>query len=231
MKKSPLVLTAVVLAGLASGAFAEDKKATTTPAVKKAETTHPVVVEEFFFFPWRYEATNWLHNARVHYRASQEKAAASEVRKAEAWLKYAAGHAQPMTKKSLQTAADDLGHLATDLQNGTLQDSRRLDLAFAKANHALAEWHYCRAHDTLGHQEARDAAQNLDAAAQHLKNAAESANYEFGKDTVTLFDVIERDGRVVEETVTIDQNRLAKNLEAVEVELKKMGETLSKSVK
>jgi uncharacterized protein with PIN domain len=182
-----------------------------------------IVVEEDIWYPWVYEPLDWFHNADMQYRRSEEKAAAAELRKCEAWLKFAAGHAQPITKQSLDAAAADLHSLANDLEKGRISTARQFDNSLAKANRALAEWHYFQADKQLAQDEEQDAAQNLQAAARYLKCAADSARYEYGDDFVTTYDDLT--GWTVTERVP---NTLNQNLTVIKAELAKLGNTLAK---
>ncbi|MCA9213753.1 MAG: hypothetical protein KDB27_11840, partial [Planctomycetales bacterium] len=126
----------------------------------------------------------------------------------------------------LEDAASELKTLAADLDKGTLRTARHLDRAIAKADHALAEWHYFNAKDHIGQDEEKWAAKDLQAAAHHLQSAADSAKYEFGSETLTVFDAIDKNGKMVDEGLTIQRNQLSDNLQAIEREVQKLGDTL-----
>ena len=221
------MLATVFASTLVSAASATSKA--DKAGVKPQDSPGWVVLEEDWFVPFRFDSLESLHDARVHYRQGEEKAAANELRKAESWLKFSAGHAEPVTKKSLQDAAAELHTLAADLEKGKLLSARDLDQPVARANQALAEWHYYKAKDNLGKDEEKWAAEDLQTAARHLQAAAESAKYEYGSDLVTVFDDIDSFGNVLGEDVIVDRNDVAANLEKIGHELKKMGETLKNS--
>ncbi|MCB1098915.1 MAG: hypothetical protein KDN22_25305 [Verrucomicrobiae bacterium] len=218
-----LGLTCIAIA-LSSSALAETKKV--EKGEKPAASPGWLVIEENFWVPWRYEPFDWFHNAQTHYRDQEEKAAASELRKAESWLNFAAGHALPMTKKSLEESAKDLEALAVDLDNGKVHHAANLDSALAKANRALAEWHYFKADESLARSEESDAAMNLQAAARYLRNAADSAKLEYGDEFVTVYD--ELSGWKESEPIP---NTLKDKLATIKGELDKLSGTLKKDAK
>jgi hypothetical protein len=185
------------------------------------------VVEDEVWYPWRFEPMLWEHNARVHYRQHEEEAAANELRKAESWLRFAEGHALPETRKALEAAASDLHSLAADIARQEVVKAARLDLALARADHALAQWHYFKARDALGRLEASDAAMHLRSAARYLEHAAASARLEYGAETAAFFESIDEDGRVIDEVATIEPDRLSSRLTSLEREISKMATTLA----
>ncbi|MEZ6060429.1 MAG: hypothetical protein R3C19_08715 [Planctomycetaceae bacterium] len=227
MKFHRMAVAGWMLATVASLAVAQDEE---TRA--KAESERPadkpgwVVVEETWWYPLRFESAEALESARYHFRRNEEKAAATEVRKAMSWLKYAAGHAMPITREKLNSAMAELSAVATDLDAGAITDAARMDSALAAASHALAEWHYFKAKESLGKDEAGYAAQHLEAAAEHLRHAADSAHYEYGPDTISLFEQVDENGRLASEQRTVDNNLLGKHLDGIEMAVKELGETL-----
>lgn len=232
MRRTILFSMAVLLvASVASLDAAEPAKKGTTAKKGEKPQDSPgwIIIEEDFWFPWRFEFGDWLHQARVHHRQNEEEAAANEIRKAESWLRFAASHALPITKKSLETAADDLHDLHLDIREGQLVTANRMDYTLARADHALAEWHFFKAKENLGKEEERLAAQNLEAAGRYLQDAARSARYEYGAESVTLFEDIDKDGKLVDDGISIDRNRLNDNLTALQRQVTRMGAVLKKA--
>jgi hypothetical protein len=167
-----------------------------------------------------------LSNARDYYRRNNERAAADEIRKAASWLTYAAGHASSEPRERLLGARTTLLTLAEDLDTGKVAGAARLDRALAEASHALAEWHYSRAREEFGEHDSTTAAQDLEAAVGHLENAARSAHFEYGPDTITVFEEIYRDGKTISEGKTIDNNVLGEHLDTIENAVETMADTL-----
>ena len=228
-RTSLLAMAVLLAAGLSPACAAEGSRAKSTKGEKPKDSPGWVVVEDEVWYPWRFEPMLWEHNARVHYRAHEEQAAADELGKAESWLRFAAGHALPQTRKALEAAALDLHSLATDIRHGDIVTATRLDYALARADHALAQWHYFKAKEQAARSEEADAALHLRAAARYLEHAAASARYEYGAETTTYFEDIDEYGRVIDEGATIEPDRLANNLTALDREIKKMATTLDKA--
>lgn len=219
-KLAVLGTSLATLACCASSFAGDDKK----PAAPRADNDDVVIVDayQWYPYPFYYEPTDWFHKAEVSYRKKEGKAAAAEIRKAESWLNYAAGHALPMTKQSLLDASATLKTLADDLDKGHVASARSLDAAVARASHALAEWHYFNATDqSLAKDEEHWAENNLKAAALHIRNAAKSSSYEYGDNFVSVYDDF-----FGWEDVTISPNKQAANLTAIKAELDKLGESL-----
>jgi hypothetical protein len=102
----------------------------------------------------------------------------------------------------------------------------RLDYALARADQALAEWHYFKAREGVGRSEEADAAMHLRTAARYLEHAATSARAEHGPETTSFFEDMDEYGRVIDEGVTIEPSDLATHLDALDRQLKKMAKAL-----
>jgi len=212
---------------LSSTAMAADSNPSKVDHAKAQADT--ILLDEVWFVPLRFESVEELSAASYHYRRNEERAAANEINKAVSWLKYAESHAYPITKEKLSTAVEELSQLSQDLRDGNSIAAADLDKSMASAAQALAEWHYYKAKEHFGRDEAEYAAQDLEAAAAHLQYAANSAHFEYGPDTVTVFDDVYRDGKMVSHNQTVDHNRLGMHLESIEKAVKEMGKTLEKT--
>ena len=71
------------------------------------------------------------------------------------------------------------------------------------------------------------AAEDLEAAAAHLENAAMSAHMQYGPDTITVFEDIYKDGKLVSEGKTVDNNKLGEHLDTIEGAVQTMADALS----
>jgi hypothetical protein len=233
MKIARLVLAVALLMG--PGVVGMAQAANPAPAVQKGDkpASSPgwIVIEEDWWYPLRLDPFDALEDARFHYRRGEEMAAAHDVHKAAAWLRFAENHALPETQKKLADAAADLSTLSADLESGKVGAAERLEGSLARASEALAEWHYFQARDHLGKLEAGYAAEDLEAAAEHLQLAANSAHHEFGPDTMTVFDRVRENGLAVTEAKTIDLDVLGKDLDAIQKAVQEMDETLKKASK
>jgi hypothetical protein len=193
---------------------------------KSAESPDSVIVTEEWWYPLRMDSADALAHARFLYRRNNEKEAASEIRRAASWLNYAAGRALPNTAEALRSARTDLLTLADDLDTGKVAGAARMDEALTQASSALAQWHYYRARDEFGRSDVNNAVGDLEAAAAHLENAAESSHMQYGPDTITVFEDIYRNGKYVSEGRTIDNNTLGEHLDTIENEVEKMADAL-----
>ncbi len=61
-----------------------------------------------------------------------------------------------------------------------------------------------------------------------MKHAAGSAHYQYGPDTMTVFDEVTQDGVTTSEVDTFDHNVLGKRLDAIEKAVKEMSDHLMK---
>ncbi len=213
---------------VASKAVVDAKTTTEVKGEKPKESPGWIILEEDWYFPLRFDSLVSMNNARVLYRKHEEKAAASELRRAVTWLKFAESHAEPITKSKLTTAASELTTLADDLDQGKLRDAAVMESSLARASSALAKWHYFKARESWGQSDEKYAAQYLQAAVAHLKHAAGSAHYEYGPDTVTIFDQLTQSDVTTSEAETFDHNVLGKHLDAIESAVKEMSDHLMK---
>ncbi len=210
---------------------ADAKSAQKAKGDKPQESPGWIILEEEWYFPLRFDSLATMNNARMLYRKHEEKAAASDLRRAVTWLKFAESHAEPITRSKLTTAASELTSLADDLDQGKLRDAASMEYSLARASAALAEWHYFKARESWGQSDEKYAAQYLQAAVAHLKHAAGSAHYQYGPDTVTVFDQVTRNDVTTSEAETFDHNVLGKRLDAIENAVKEMSDHLMKVAK
>lgn len=223
-----LAAVSFVLVGVASLAPVGNANAAAQSTVAAPEPQGSwIAVDDDWLYPLRLESLESLDKAEFHYRRSEEMAAAREVREAASWLGYAATHAQPTTKQKLEAAKTDLRTIAEDLSTGKVVGAERMSSALARASQGLAEWHFYRAREQYGRNEAVRASQDLEAAAAHLQRAANSAHFQFGPDTVTVFNDIIEDGLVTEESRTIGDDRLAERLNVIENAVKELADALA----
>lgn len=230
-------LSALALAGMMSvsslSAHAADTTQTKTEstkpaAAKPASSPGWLVIEEDFFFPLRFEPIMSLDSIRYHYRRGEEIAAANQIDKAVSWLKLAEGHAMPITKEKLTSAFSELTTVAKDLRAGNVTDAAKMDAALARTAHALGEWHYYKAKESWGKDEAQDAGRDLAMAAQYMQHAANSAHYQFGPDTTKVTTTLYEHGKLKSEKVHYDHNTLGMHLQQIEKGLNDLAVALKK---
>ncbi len=100
------------------------------------------------------------------------KAAATEVRKAAAYVRLESARAVGQAKTGLDAAGAGLEKTAQALDKGAIKAEKDLDTAFANANHALALAHRAKAAESWAHKAYDQAGYELKAAAQGLESAA-----------------------------------------------------------
>jgi hypothetical protein len=100
------------------------------------------------------------------------KAAATEVRKAAAYVRLESARAAGEAKKGLDAANTELEKTAQALDKGTIKTEKDMSKAFANANHALALAHRAKAVESWAHKAYDQVGYELKAAAQGLENAA-----------------------------------------------------------
>ncbi len=198
-----------------------DTSATAKKGEKPAASPGWIVIEEDFWFPHRYSFAESLYGARMHYRNGEEKAAAAEIDKAVTWLKYAENHADKSYAGELSTARADLMDFAMTLRQGGQIPAKKVSTAFKNATAALAKHHHFEASKALAEGDLKTASKHLLAAADHVKEAARSANLEYGN-VITEIDDYYCPFGYWDESVTVDKTMLEKNLNSVATELGKL---------
>ena len=181
------------------------------------------IVEEEVWLPLSFEPLFTLDAIRASHRQHEERAAATSIDKAVSWLQLAQSSAMPVTESKLKAAIAELQPLAVELRKGDIVASAKLDSALAKSAHALAEWHFFKVLPLAGRGEERLAANNLMLAANYLRHAANSANYQFGPDTTKIVNQIYKNGELQSTTTEFDHDQLAINLHAIAQAVKELG--------
>jgi len=250
MKKTCFAVVTMLFAGLTSTALADDPKQKAAPkddksaavkgqdadAKKKSEpkgekpdaTPGWLVIAEDWWAPFVYDFSGLTHMARGHYRAREDRAAALDIDKAVSWLKYARSHADRESAEDLATAENDLTDFSASLKSGKTVLAKKLDAAFANASVALARHHHFKSGKSLAEGDMQAAGRSLMAAADLLRNAAHSANMEYGDQAVEIFDDYAPYG-YWDDTIVFEKGRLESNLSTIQTELEKLGKKLKSS--
>ena len=250
MKKTSFAIATLLVAGLTSMVYADDAKKKTdakgekpaaspggvVDAKKKSDAkgakpeSSPgwVVIEEEWWNPFVYDFSTGLHKAREHYRVREEKAAAVEIDKAISWLKYAQSHAKRTTAEDLATAQADLMDFSASLKSGKTVLANKLDAAFAHASVALARHHYFQSGKSMAEGDLQTAGRYLMAATDLLRNAAQSANIEYGREAVNIYDDYAPYG-YWDDTIVFEKSKLESNLATIQSELESLAAKLKAS--
>lgn len=244
MNKNSFAVAIVLVAGMASMVFADDPKKKTVAkdelktiakgdkakVIVKGEKPKAspgwVVIEEDWSYPFLYDFSTALHDAREHYRAKEEKSASAEIDKAIAWLKYAEERAEKSTAEDLSTARLDLMDYSASLKSGKPVLARKLDAAFAHASVVLGKWHHFKSSKALDESDLKSAGRHLMAAADLLRDAAQSANREYGSEVFDIYDYAPYG--YWDDTIVFEKGKLEANLSTIKSELEKLAAKLKK---
>ena len=225
-----------IIAVCSSTSFAQtatDTKQKTDAAKTQAETQEndlseafpSLIVIEEDWYPNRDSFADALHSARKHYRTRETEEAAAEIDEAASWLKLAEKRADKKYVAELATARADLMEFATRLREGDDVNATKLRAAFAHASAALAKHHRFKSSKAIAEGDMKNAGRHLMAAANHVRNASQSANYEYSDKIVGIYDYYSPYGYWDEE-IEFDAKRVEKNLLAIETELESLGKKL-----
>ena len=245
MNKNSFAVATLLVAGMASIAFADEPKKKTdakdapktiakgekSKAIAKGEKPKAspgwVVIEEDWSYPFLDDFSTALHSAREHYRAKEDKSASAEIDKAIAWLGYAQERAEKSTAEDLSTARLDLMDYSASLKSGKPVLARKLDAAFAHASVVLGKWHHFKSFKALDESDLKSAGRHLMAAADLLRNAAQSANREYGNEAYDIYDDYAPYG-YWDDTIVFEKGKLEANLSTIKSELDKLAAKLKK---
>jgi len=185
-----------------------------------------ILVEEDVTLILLDEADEHLQKGREGFLKKDLKAAAQEIREGAAFLRLEAGRATADGRKALLAAVRDLGKLADGVERGTVPAVKDLDAVFARAHQALARHHHLKAAAAWGKKAARQAGQDLKAAATHLEHAAawvgkkgEAGVVEMVKGTRLLA------GKLIEGAGWVPAE-VGKGLESIGKEIEKLGKAI-----
>ncbi|MCJ7618317.1 MAG: hypothetical protein MUO43_17450 [Desulfobacterales bacterium] len=131
-----------------------------------------VVIEEDIYFVFDDEPSANFYNAHENFMKRNFKAAASQLRKAAAFVKLESARATADGKKLLVSYYRELEKLAQKVENGTVASVKDLEVIFSKTHQALAKHHYLKAVEAEGKKNAK-------AAGRFLKSAVTQLEYGF----------------------------------------------------
>lgn len=128
------------------------------------------------------EVTSWypyVDEPNAHFQAAHDsflskeyKKAAEEIRKGLAFVRLEEGTAIAKAKQDLDVSERELQRLAKNVEQGSVQEVKRLDSAFARADQALALSHRIKANEAWDKKELTKIENELKAGATHVENAA-----------------------------------------------------------
>ena len=237
MKNGIYYLTLIALAVWSSAALAQDE-ASPAPTSKKPQSEidedeiTPVVEMptvgfsngKQFWYRNRFNITESLSDASIHYRKGELRAAKGEIEEAITWLQIVKINADQASKIEIEieTVITDLTEVAAQLNGEKSVSADKLNRAFANANLALARHHFSKANKLTEQSDLMNASRRLVAAADHMKNAAYSADVAPSGIVGTFRDEYSPYG-MVNETLELTPEQLYGDLEKLSLALKNLG--------
>lgn len=187
------------------------------------------------------DVTTWypvIEEPQRHFTAAAEafakkdyKAAAIEVRKAEAYLRLESARATGDAKKSLDTANAGLEKTAQALDKGAVKTEKNLDKSFASADHALALAHRAKAAESWARKAYDNAGYELKASAQSLESAATWA----GAESKAAASTATADARAVGDKLASGgvwaKDEVTKGFDSLRSAINKLGQSIGAKVK
>ena len=116
---------------------------------------------------------------------------------------------------------------SASLKSGKPVLAKKLDAAFAHASVVLGRWHHFKSSKALDQSDLKTAGMHLMAAADLLRNAAQSANREYGSEAYDIYDDYAPYG-YWDDTIVFEKGKLEANLSTIKSELEKLAAKLKK---
>ncbi|WP_010587377.1 hypothetical protein [Schlesneria paludicola] len=181
-----------------------------------------VVIEEDRWYLMSDEPGLHIGRAREAFLMLDAKTAAAELRKAAVHFRIEATSGTERMKRRLIHAEHELEHAAHTIEIGTMKSVEELDLATARAMHALSESQYVKATEAWEKKEVRRAGYFLRATADNLEHAAARTEHRMKATTAQIAresraisgNLIEGTGYVVDE-VGLGFEKVGNQLERV----------------
>jgi Do/DeqQ family serine protease len=120
-----------------------------------------------------------FHRARESFLRKDYQEAASEIRRAAAFLQEEAGRAVGEAKQGLIASSQGLNKLADEVEGKAIQSSKELDKAFTRAHQALARYYQAKASESWAKKLTSEAGHDLKTAAIHLEHAWSWAGHQW----------------------------------------------------
>jgi len=187
------------------------------------------------------DVTTWypvIEEPQRHFTAAAEafakkdyKTAATEVRKAEAYLRLESARATGDARKGLDTATAGLEKTAQALDKGAVKTEKDLDKSFASADHALALAHRAKAAESWARKAYDNAGYELKASAQSLESAAVWA----GAESKAAASTATADARTIGDKLASGgvwaKDEVTKGFDSLRSSINKLGQTIGAKVK
>jgi hypothetical protein len=130
----------------------------------------------------------YFHNAREYFLEKDLYASAIEIRQGSSMIKLEAASAKGDAKEDLMASVSELAELASDIEKGNITSAKKLNDAFARANHALAVHYHQKAAEYWEQEDAEKSGYALSAAASSLERAAAWSGEQLESGTMEVID-------------------------------------------
>jgi hypothetical protein len=167
-----------------------------------------------------------LQKAHEFFIKKDMKAAASEIQKAAELMKQEAEKATEEGKKGLMASANELEKLAKDVETGTVISEKKMKDVFAKAEHALANYHYLMASEQWTKKEAKETGNALKNAALHLEHAAEWAGQTLETGAADVIEGVRIIAGKLKEEAKLGAEEVDKAIKDLGAEISKLGKKI-----
>lgn len=148
-----------------------------------AEKHGPIWIEEGEWVHLSEEPGRHLDHAHDAFVAVDAREAAAELRKAAAFMRVSARDAGDRVQTTLNSSVKELEALARRMEKGTVKAAADVDVATARAHHALAEYHNAKARQAWTAGEHHRAGRFWRSAATSLERATARTDAAFRKTT------------------------------------------------
>ena len=183
------------------------------------------------WYPVAEEPQRHFGAAAEAYAKKDYKAAATEVRKAAAYVRLESARAVGDVKQDLDAANSRLEQTAQALDKGALKSEKEMDKVFANANHALALAHRAKAAESWARKAYDQAGYELKAAAHGLESAATWT----GTEAKAAASTTAADARAVGDKLANGgvwaKNEVAKSFDSMGDALNKLGQSIGSKSK
>jgi serine protease Do len=169
------------------------------------------------------ELDQLFKKARESFLRGDFQAAATAIRKGEAFVKQEADRATREAKQSLMTSSEDLRKLADELRKGEIHSVKELDSVFARTHHALARYYQEKASKSWAQKAIMETGRYLRLAAVHLENALAWAEYRIEAGAATAVDEARRLGEKMEQGKEWVASEATKSIDAIRKEVGEAG--------
>ena len=190
-----------------------------------------LVTDVATWYPVAEEPQRHFGAAVEAYAKKDYKSAATEVRKAAAYVRLESARAVGDIKKGLDAANADLEKTAQSLDKGALKAQKDIEKVFVNANHALALAHRAKAAESWARKAYDEAGYELKAAAHGLESAAAWT----GAEAKSAASTVTADARAVGDKLASGgiwaKNEVAKGFDSLGDALNKLGQSIGSKSK